>query len=96
MVFLDQYTEDLDAVFSHDHLYEDKSLFKAQGPVWHQSDRRAGRIPKNLHHLDTHASWSKSAYHGWVYGYGLHLTCNQAGVPKLVQVETASVSESSR
>ena len=36
----------------------------------------------------------KSAYHGWVYGYSLHLTCNQAGFPKLVQVETASLDES--
>jgi len=69
-------------------------LFKAQGPVWHQSDRVAGRIPDKLRHLDTDATWSKSAYHGWVYGYGLHLTCNAVGFPTLVQVETAAVSES--
>jgi len=47
-----------------------------------------------VHHLDTEATWSKSAYHGWVYGYGVHLSDNRAGFPKLVQVETASVSES--
>ena len=94
IVFLAQYSADLGAVFSRDHLYEDKSLFKAQGPVWHQSDREAGRIPEKLRHLDTDATWSKSAYHGWVYGYGLHFTCNQYGFPELVQVETASVSES--
>jgi len=76
-----------------DHLYEDKSLFKAQGPVWHQSDRQAGRIPNKLRHLDTDATWSKSGYHGWVYGYGLHLTCNQAGFPMLMLVETATFSE---
>ena len=76
-----------------DHLYEDKSLFKAQGPVWHQRDRQAGRIPDKLRHLDTDATWSKSAYHGWVYGYGLHLTCNHAGFPVLLMVETAAVSE---
>src|SRR3989304_547985 len=72
----------------------DKSLFKAQGPVWHQADREAGRIPDKLRHLDTEATWSKSAYHGWVYGYGLHLTCNAVGFPKLIQTETASVSQS--
>lgn len=76
-----------------DHLYEDKSLFKAQGPVWHQRDRQVGRIPDKLRHLDRDATWSKSGYHGWVYGYGLHLTCNQAGFPVLMLVETATFSE---
>src|SRR5215510_4421023 len=93
VAFLAQYTEDLDPAFNSRELYEGKSLFKAQGPVWHQSDRQAGRIPPGLHHLDTEATWSKSAYHGWVYGYGMHLSDNRAGFPKLVQVETASVSE---
>lgn len=75
------------------HLVEDKSLFKACGPVWHQKDRLAGSIPVGLRHLDTDASWSKSAYHGWVYGYGLHLTVDQTGFPQLAQVHTASYSE---
>jgi hypothetical protein len=94
IVFLGQYAEDLAPYFDSQHLYADKSLFKAQGPVWHQSDRQAGRVPEKLRHLDTDATWGKSGYHGWVYGYGLHLTCNRAGFPKLVQVETAAVSES--
>lgn len=75
------------------HLYEDKSLFKAHGPVWHQSDRQQGHIPDKLRHLDTDATWSKSAYQGWVYGYGLHLTVNHAGFPVLIEVETAAFSE---
>ena len=29
-----------------------------------------------------------------MYGYSLHLSCNRAGFPKLVQVETASLDES--
>jgi hypothetical protein len=94
IAFLGQYAEELASAFNRENLYEDKSLFKAQGPVWHQSDREARRIPDGLRHLDTEATWSKSAYHGWVYGYGLHLTCHHAGLPELVQVETASVSES--
>jgi hypothetical protein len=61
--------------------------------VWHQSDRQAGRIPEKLRHLDTDGSWSKSGYHGWVYGYGLHLVNNRVGFPKLMHVETASVAE---
>ena len=75
-------------------LIEDASLFKAHGPVWHQSDRLAGQVPDKLRNLDQAASWRKSAYHGWVYGYSLHLTCNRSGFPKLAQVETACISES--
>jgi hypothetical protein len=93
MVFIGQYANELSETFSQADLVEDKSLFKALGPVWHQSDRQAGRIPEKLRHLDTTASWGKSGYQGWVYGYGLHLTCNQAAFPQLLEVETGSVSE---
>lgn len=93
-VFVGNWASELSPEFDSQVLIEDGSLFKAQGPVWHQSDRKAGRIPEKLRNLDTEASWRKSAYHGWVYGYSLHLTCNRAGFPKLAQVETASVSES--
>lgn len=79
------------------HLNEDQSLFKglfkAQGTVWHQSDRKQGRIPEKLRNLDQDATWRKSAYHGWVYGYGVHLTTTQAGFPVLMEVETAAFSE---
>lgn len=93
VVYLAQTSEDLAEELELSHLYEDKSLFKAQGPVWHQSDRQMGRIPEKLRHLDTDASWSKSGYHGWVYGYGLQLTCNHKGFPVMMRIETASYSE---
>lgn len=93
VLFISEYASELDECFSREHLVEDKSLFKALGPVWHQSDRREGRIPEKLRHLDTDATWSKSGYHGWVYGFGLHVTCNDAAFPCLLQVETAAVSE---
>ena len=94
IAFLGQWAEALSEDFDSQVLIEDASLFKAQGPVWHQSDRTVGRIPDKLRHLDQDASWGNSAYHGWVYGYSLHLTSNRAGFPKLAQVETASVDES--
>jgi hypothetical protein len=94
MCFIAQYAPDMGARFNNQHLIEDKSLFKALGTVWHQSDRKAGRIPDKLRNLDTDATWSKSGYHGWVYGYGLHMTCNEAAFPTLVQVETGAISES--
>ena len=94
ILFVAQYAPDLAETFSTMHLIEDGSLFKAQGPVWHQSDRKENRIPDKLRHLDTDATWSKSGYHGWVYGYSLHMTCNDAAFPLIVQVETAALSES--
>ena len=93
IAFIGRYAADLDPRFTSTDLYTDKSLFKAQGPVWHQSHRQAGHIPAKLRHLDTDGSWSKSGYHGWVYGYGLHLVDNRAGLPKLAHVETAAVAE---
>jgi hypothetical protein len=92
--FVGDEVADLDEAFANHHLAEDKSLFKADGPVWHQSDRREGRIPQKLRRLDTEATWSKSGYQGWVYGYGIHITCTEAAFPKMVQVETAAVADS--
>jgi hypothetical protein len=93
--FVAQDAGSLDEALSTKHLVTDKSLFKAHGPVWHQADREANHIPAKLRHLDTQATWSKSGYHGWVYGYGLHAICTEAAFPAVVQVETASVAESS-
>lgn len=91
--FLGQDSAALGTEMSTKHLNEDQSLFKAEGAVWHQRDRLQGRIPEKLRNLDTDATWKKSAYQGWVYGYGLHLTTTQFGFPVLIEVETASFSE---
>ncbi len=91
--FLGRDSEPLGKEMRTRHLNEDQSLFKAQGTVWHQSDRKQGRIPEKLRNLDQDATWRKSAYHGWVYGYGVHLTTTQAGFPVLMEVETAAFSE---
>lgn|GEM_PF-3306428 len=85
ILFIGQDASPLGEQFSTTHLVEDKSLFKALGPVWHQSDRQAGRIPEKLRKLDTDATWSKSAYHGWVYGYAAHVTCNEAAFPVMAR-----------
>lgn len=94
IAFVGRWAEALHPEFDSRVLIEDASLFKAHGPVWHQSDRLAGRVPEKLRNLDQDASWRKSAYHGWVYGYSLHLTCNRSGFPRLAQVETACIAES--
>lgn len=81
------------AGFLQEVVYEDKSLFKAAGPVWHQKDRLKGHLPKGLRGVDTTAAWSKSGYHGWVYGYGLHLTSIRNGFPVMFDVFPANVNE---
>jgi hypothetical protein len=93
VLWLGDWAEDLDEAFRGKDRFEDKSLFKALGPVWHQKDRKEGRIPKGLRHLDQEATWSKSDYQGWVYGYGGHWTTTPTGFPRAVEIETASVSE---
>jgi hypothetical protein len=92
--FVGQWAETLDPAYESEVIVVDRSLFKARGPVWHQKDRAEGRIPAKLRNLDQEASWSKSGYHGWVYGYRLHFSCNLAGFPKSVQVTTGSLGES--
>ena len=79
--------------FSHTLAYEDKSLFKAHGRVWHKKDRAKNHIPKGLRNIDKTASWSKSAYHGWVYGYGLHLTTTRHGFRVIFDILPANVNE---
>ena len=54
----------LDTETPRDIVYEDKSLYKAQGSVWHQEHRKANHIPDGLRALDTDASWSTSKYRG--------------------------------
>jgi len=91
--FVVDWASPLGEEFSTETVYEDKSLFKAKGPVWHKKDMQSNHIPKNLRNLDIDATWSKSAYHGWVFGYGLHITCTSSGFPVMLEADTASVSE---
>jgi hypothetical protein len=94
VAFVGDWAERVDAACASDVLVMDGSLFKARGPVWHQRDRLASRVPEKLRNLDQDASWGKSGYHGWVYGYRLHCTCTLAGFPKLVRVTTGRTAES--
>jgi hypothetical protein len=51
----------------------DSTVLRACGGVWHKKDREAGVVPHSS--IDTEASWTKSGWHGWVYGWKLHLVC---------------------
>jgi IS5 family transposase len=46
-------------------------VLRARGGVWPKQHREAGAVPHTS--IDTQAHWTKSGWHGWVYGYKLHL-----------------------
>jgi len=56
----------------------DSTVLHARGGVWHQKHRAAGIVPHTA--IDTEAHWTKSGWHGWVYGWKLHLVVTVAGV----------------
>jgi hypothetical protein len=56
----------------------DSTLLQALGGVWHKKDRAAGIVPHSS--IDTEAHWTKSGWHGWVYGWKLHLVCAAAAI----------------
>ena len=56
----------------------DSTVLRARGGVWHKKDREAGVVPHTS--IDTQAHWTKSGWHGWVYGWKLHLVATVAKV----------------
>src|SRR5207248_5227836 len=56
----------------------DSTVLRARGGVWHKKDREAGMVPHTS--IDTQAGWTKSGWHGWVYGWKLHLVTTVAAV----------------
>jgi hypothetical protein len=56
----------------------DSTVLRARGGVWHKKDREAGVVPHTS--IDTEAHWTKSGWHGWVYGWKLHLVATVAKV----------------
>lgn len=51
----------------------DGRMYEANGPKWHQKQRKKGIIPVGLRNVDGESSWGKSGYRGWVQGYRLML-----------------------
>ena len=56
----------------------DSTVLRARGGVWHRKHREAGVVPHTS--IDVEAGWTKSGWHGWVYGWKLHLVTTVAGV----------------
>jgi len=56
----------------------DSTVLRAKGGVWHKKHRDQGIVPHTS--IDTEAHWTKSGWHGWVYGWKLHLVVTVAAV----------------
>jgi hypothetical protein len=56
----------------------DSTILHARGGVWHKKHREAGEVPHTS--IDTDAHWTKSGWHGWIYGWKLHLAAVVASV----------------
>ena len=56
----------------------DSTILLANGGVWHKKDRDKGVVPHTS--IDTEAHWTKSGWHGWCYGWKLHLVATVAAV----------------
>ncbi len=71
----------------------DSTLLRALGGVWHKKHREAGIVPHTS--IDTEAGWSKSGWHGWVYGWKLHLVTTVADVwiPLAAELTPANVAD---
>lgn len=71
----------------------DNPALCAKGGVWHKKDREAGVVPHSS--IDTEAHWSKSGYHGWWYGWKLHLATTAAAlwIPLAAQLAPANVAD---
>jgi len=72
----------------------DSTVLRSRGGVWHKKDREAGVVPHTS--IDTQAHWTKSGWHGWVYGWKLHLVTTVAGVwiPLAADLTAANVADS--
>ena len=71
----------------------DSTTLQAKGGVWHKKDKEAGIVPHSS--IDTEAGWTKSGWHGWVYGWKLHQAITVAGmwIPISARLTPADVAD---
>lgn len=73
----------------------DSTPLRAKGGVWHKKHREQGIVPHST--IDTEAGWSKSGYHGWWYGWKLHLACavSSVWIPLAAELTIANTDDAS-
>jgi hypothetical protein len=72
----------------------DSTVLRARGGVWHRKHRDAGEVPHTS--IDTEAHWTKSGWHGWVYGWKLHLitVVSNVWIPLAAELTPANADDS--
>lgn len=72
----------------------DSTILRARGGVWHQKHREKGELPHTS--IDREAHWTKSGWHGWVYGWKLHVVSVVAAVwfPIAAVLTPANIADS--
>jgi hypothetical protein len=68
----------------------DSTPLETGGGVWHKKHREQGVVPHSS--IDTEAGWSKSGWHGWWYGWKLHLavTVGAVWIPLAAELTVAN------
>jgi hypothetical protein len=71
----------------------DSTVLRAKGGVWHKKHREKGEVPHTS--IDTEAHWTKSGWHGWVYGWKLHVVTAVAAVwiPLAAELTAANAAD---
>jgi hypothetical protein len=71
----------------------DSTSLKPSGGVWHKKHRERGELPHTS--IDTEAGWSKSGWHGWWYGWKLHLAVvvGSVRIPLAAELTAANTAD---
>lgn len=71
----------------------DSTALRTSGGQWHKKHRDAGVVPHTS--IDCEAGWSKSGWHGWWYGWKLHLavTAGTLWIPVAAELTAANTSD---
>lgn len=74
----------------------DSTVLRAKdNAVWHKKHQATGEVPHTR--IDTEAGWTKSGWHGWVYGWKLHVTATVGDIwiPLSARLTVANVHDGS-
>jgi Transposase DDE domain len=71
----------------------DSTKLDTGGGVWHKKAREKGEIPHSS--IDCEAGWSKSGWHGWWYGWKLHLAVSIGSlwIPLAAELTVANTAD---
>jgi transposase len=71
----------------------DSTVLRARGGEWHKKDKEVDIVPHTS--IDTEAGWTYSGWHGWVYGWKLHLavTVGAVWIPLSARLTPANAAD---